>query len=49
MASTIDDLPHFTAGTWPNLPLADLEIAMQADLFKFAMPVQHESGRLVIR
>jgi 2-phosphosulfolactate phosphatase len=40
---------RFTAGTWPNLPLADLEIAMQADLFKFAMPVQHESGRLVFR
>jgi 2-phosphosulfolactate phosphatase len=40
---------RFTAGTWPNLPLADLEIAMQADLYSFAMPVRHEGGRLVIR
>lgn len=40
---------RFTAGTWPNLPLADLELAAQADLFEFAMPVRREGGRLVIR
>jgi 2-phosphosulfolactate phosphatase len=40
---------RFTAGTWPNLPLADLDIAAQADLFDFAMPVRREGGRLVIR
>lgn len=40
---------RFTAGTWPNLPLADLDIATQADLFDFAMPVRREGGRLVIR
>lgn len=40
---------RFTAGTWPNLPLADLEMAAQPDLFDFAMPVQREGDRLVIR
>jgi 2-phosphosulfolactate phosphatase len=40
---------RFTAGTWPNLPLADLELAAQADLFEFAMPVRRERGHLVIR
>lgn len=40
---------RFTAGTWPNLPLADLDLATRADLFKFAMPVRREGGRLVIR
>ena len=40
---------RFTAGTWPNLPLADLELATDADRFDFAMPVRHEDGHLVIR
>ncbi len=40
---------RFTAGTWPNLPLADLELATEADCYDFAMPVQHENGHLVIR
>ena len=40
---------RFTAGTWPNLPLADLELAAEADRYDFAMPVQHENGHLVIR
>lgn len=40
---------RFSAGTWPNLPPADLDLCAQADLFDFAMPVQRENGRLVIR
>lgn len=40
---------RFTAGTWPNLPQADLDIATQTDLFTFAMPVRHEDGHLIIR
>lgn len=40
---------RFTAGTWPNLPVADLELAMQADLYDFAMPVLREGGQLIIR
>ncbi|MGE5471402.1 MAG: 2-phosphosulfolactate phosphatase [Bacteroidota bacterium] len=40
---------RFTAGTWPNLPLADLELAAQVDLFDFAMPVRREGENLVIR
>lgn len=40
---------RFAAGTWPNLPGADLELAAQADLFDFAMPVGHAGGQLVIR
>ena len=40
---------RFTAGTWPNLPLADLNIAMQANLFNFAMPVVREGEQLLIR
>lgn len=40
---------RFTAGTWPNLPGADLDLAAQADLFGFAMPVSREGGQLVIR
>lgn len=40
---------RFSAGTWPNLPVADLDMAAQADLFGFAMPVRYEAGQLVIR
>lgn len=40
---------RFTAGTWPNLPLADLELASRIDLFDFAMPVEREGECLVIR
>lgn len=40
---------RFTAGTWPNLPLADLDLAAQANIFEFAMLVQREDGRLIIR
>jgi len=40
---------RFAAGTWPNLPRADLEIAAQVDLFDFAMPVRRENDHLVIR
>jgi 2-phosphosulfolactate phosphatase len=40
---------RFTAGSWPNLPLADLDLAAHADLFGFAMPVEREDGVLVIR
>ena len=40
---------RFGAGAWPNLPLADLELAAQADRFDFAMPVRREKDRLVIR
>lgn len=40
---------RFVAGTWPNLPIADLDLAARTDLFDFAMPVQHEAGQLVIR
>ncbi len=40
---------RFMAGTWPNLPLADLELAAQPDLFNFAMPVMREDGQLIIR
>jgi len=40
---------RFAAGTWPNLPRADLEIAAHADLFGFAMPVRREGELLVIR
>lgn len=40
---------RFTAGTWPNLPLADLALAAQPDLFNFALPVIREAEHLVIR
>lgn len=40
---------RFTAGIWPNLPLADLEMAEQVDRFDFAMPVRRQGGQLVIR
>ncbi len=40
---------RFAAGTWLNLPIADLEIVAHADRYGFAMPVQDESGELVIR
>jgi len=39
---------RFSAGTWPNLPLADLDLAAQADYFDFAMPVGRLGDRLVI-
>ncbi len=40
---------RFQAGTWPNLPFADLELAMRSNLFDFAMPVRYEGEHLVIR
>lgn len=40
---------RFSAGTWPNLPLADLELAAQADLYRFAMRVDCAGEHLVIR
>ena len=40
---------RFGSAAWPNLPLADLDIAAQADLFGFAMPVVHDRHGLVIR
>lgn len=40
---------RFATGTWPNLPLADLELAAESDCFKFAMPVRYENEHLVIR
>jgi 2-phosphosulfolactate phosphatase len=40
---------RFAAGTSPNLPVADLDIAADVDRFAFAMPVRRERGHLVIR
>ncbi|MDD2884892.1 MAG: 2-phosphosulfolactate phosphatase [Dechloromonas sp.] len=40
---------RFAAGTWPHLPQADLDLAAQVDVVDFAMPVQRDNGRLVIR
>ena len=40
---------RFTAGSWPNLPPSDLDLAAEADRYDFAMPVHHENGHLVIR
>lgn len=40
---------RFSAGTWPNLPLSDLELAADIDRFDFAMPVHEVDGLLVIR
>lgn len=40
---------RFTAGTWPNLLLADLDLSANANLFGFAMPVRREGEHLVIR
>lgn len=40
---------RFVAGTYPNLPAADLDIAADVDRFAFAMPVRREGGHLVIR
>jgi 2-phosphosulfolactate phosphatase len=40
---------RFGTAAWPNLPAADLDLAAQADLFDFAMPVRHLHDHLVIR
>jgi len=40
---------RFRSGAWPNLPLADLDLATEVDRFDFAMPVRREAGQLVIR
>lgn len=39
---------RFTAGDWPNLPLADLELCVQTDCYDFAMPVARDGEHLVI-
>lgn len=40
---------RFLTGTWPSLPIADLEIAATANLCGFSMPVDREGDRLVVR
>lgn len=40
---------RFAAGTWPNLPPADLDVCAQANRFGFAMPLRREGDQLVIR
>lgn len=40
---------RFLAGTWPNLPLADLDLAAEVDRFDFAMPVRRSGEHLLIR
>ena len=40
---------RFAAGKSPNLPLADLTLCARANCFNFAMRVEQESGKLVIR
>lgn len=40
---------RFGNAAWPNLPAADLNLAAQADLFDFAMPVRRQGDHLVIR
>ena len=40
---------RFASGEWPNLPLADLDLAADADRFDFAMPVHREGELMVIR
>ncbi len=40
---------RFQAGTWPHLPLADLELATRVDCFDFPMPVHRSNGQLLIR
>ena len=39
---------RFTAGTWPNLPLADLDLCAQADIYTFAMPVRRLGEHMII-
>jgi 2-phosphosulfolactate phosphatase len=46
---TSDFGQRFMAGTWPNLPRADLELSARPDCFDFAMPVRREAGLLLIR
>ncbi|MDD3354613.1 2-phosphosulfolactate phosphatase [Zoogloea sp.] len=40
---------RFMAGTWPNLPMADLELATRVDCFDFPMLVVRDGERMVIR
>ncbi len=40
---------RFAAGTWPNLPVADLDLCATTDQFDFAMPVDRDNGLLVMR
>lgn len=34
------------SGEWPGFPATDLDLALQPDLFAFAMPIEKESGYL---
>lgn len=40
---------RFSANSWPNLPLADLELCAGVDCYDFAMPVERINDHLVIR
>jgi hypothetical protein len=37
---------HLRSGSWPGFPPTDLELALEADRFTFAMPVIRERGYL---
>ena len=37
---------HLMSGKWPGFPPTDLELALQPDRFRFAMPVTREAGYL---
>ena len=41
-----DRYAKLASGTWPGLPVTDLELALTPDRFGFAMPATRESGYL---
>src|SRR5258708_32561 len=41
-----DRYSHLMSGAWPGFPATDLELALEPDRFKFAMPVSREAGYL---
>jgi len=41
-----DRYRRLTTGAWPGFPATDLELALTADRFAFAMPITREPGYL---
>ena len=41
-----DRYSHLMSGAWPGFPATDLELALEPDRFKFAMPVSRDAGYL---
>ncbi|HEX6547574.1 MAG TPA: 2-phosphosulfolactate phosphatase [Candidatus Dormibacteraeota bacterium] len=49
MLAATDRIQRVRAGAWPGFPSTDLDLALQADRFYFAMSVLRQDGEIAVR